>query len=101
MILGETGGVLQLPDLLVVQRAVSVCDTLVCSRQHQHLLLSLRSERVALIPRLGYYLPLATRLYHHRYHVLIGRGPVVVFKLPTELLDLSDLVVSLVRAQIE
>jgi len=96
----EISGILQLPYLFIIQCAVSSSHTLVCSGEHQYLLLTLRSKRVPFIPRLRYYLPFASGLSHHRYHILVGRGPVIVFELAAELFNLSDFVMCLVSAQI-
>jgi hypothetical protein len=63
--LGEISGVLQLPYLFIIQGTVGSSDTLICSGDHQHLLLVLRRERIRLISCLRNYLPLAPGLSHH------------------------------------
>ena len=97
----EIRRILQLTNLLIVQSTVGGRSALVRRGQHQHFLLVLRSKRVALVARLRDNLPLAPRLIHDRYHVLVGRGSVVVLKLPAELLDLPDLVMGLINAQVD
>lgn len=97
----EIRRIFQLSNLLVIKCAVRVDCALVRRGKHQHLLLVLRGKRVPLVPRLRYNLPLAARLGHDRYHVLVWRGSVVVFELPAELFDLSDLIMGLIGAQVD
>ena len=93
--------ILQLSNLLIVQSAVGGRSALVRRGQHQHFLLVLRIKRVALVARLRDNLPLASRLVHDRYHVLVWRGSVVVLELPAEFLDLPDLVMGLIDGQVD
>lgn len=101
VILGEICRILQLPYLFIIQCPISSNRTFVCCGKHEHLLLVLRCERVPLISGLWYDLPLTPWFCYHWYHILVGRGSVVVFELSAEFFDFSNLVMCLVSSQID